>query len=76
MPVSREEILSDLTAAFPKAEIELIALVDDDDHWKLTIAAKEFAGLNRVAQHQLVYSALQGKMHTRLHALQLITKLL
>ena len=76
MAVSREEILADLKKSFPTARLELTALVDDDDHWKLEIAASEFAGLSRVQQHQLVYRALNQKLEKNLHALQLITKLL
>ena len=76
MPVSRDSILADLKLSFPTAQVELTALVDDDDHWKLEIAAAEFVGLSRVQQHQLVYRALGDKLSTNLHALQLITKLL
>ncbi|MDI9314308.1 MAG: BolA/IbaG family iron-sulfur metabolism protein [Hydrotalea sp.] len=76
MPVSREDILADLKKSFPNAQVVLTPLVDDDDHWKLEIAATEFAGLSRVQQHQLVYRALNQKLARDLHALQLITKLL
>ena len=40
------------------------------------VVAKEFAGLNRVKQHQMVYKALKGKMDGpagELHALALTT---
>ncbi|MGI9461224.1 MAG: BolA/IbaG family iron-sulfur metabolism protein [Alphaproteobacteria bacterium] len=76
MAVSRDEILADIKAAFPKAVVELTPLVDDDNHWKLTIAAYEFHGHSLVEQHQMVHRALKGKLGEQLHALQLITKLL
>ena len=38
------------------------------------IASSAFAGKTRVAQHQLVYAALKGRMGGVLHALQLETR--
>jgi stress-induced morphogen len=49
------------------------ALVDDDDHYAVTITASQFVGLSRVQQHQLVNKALQGKLGTQLHALSIKT---
>ncbi|MBV8971995.1 MAG: BolA/IbaG family iron-sulfur metabolism protein, partial [Sphingomonadaceae bacterium] len=37
------------------------------------VVSATFAGLSRVKQHQLVYSALGGRMGGVLHALQLTT---
>ena len=60
--------------AFPTAEITLTDLAGDNDHWQAEIIAEEFAGKTRVAQHQMVYAALKGKMGGELHALALKTK--
>lgn len=76
MPVNRADLMKDLTAFFPDAVIDLVALVNDDNHWALTIESKQFAGLSKVQQHQLVYRALKGKIDGPLHALQLTTKML
>lgn len=74
MPMSAPDIEAHLREAFPDAEIELVDLAGDGDHWKAIIASGAFAGKTRVAQHQLVYAALKGKMGGVLHALALETK--
>ena len=64
-----------LRAAFPEAQINLTDLAGDDNHYALDIADKSFEGKSRIAQHQLVYQALQGKIGGPLHALQLKTRI-
>jgi len=63
-----------LREAFPDAEIQIIDLAGDGDHYKAVIASAAFAGKTRVAQHQAVYAALKGKMGGELHALALETR--
>lgn len=75
MPLEKGSLLNLLNSRFPDAEIELIGLVDDNDHWALEIASAEFSGKGRLEQHRMVYEALQGKMGTILHALQIKTKI-
>jgi stress-induced morphogen len=75
MPLSAEHITSMVKTAFPDADIRLEDLAGDNDHWRLTIRSEAFRGLSRVAQHRLVYDALQGKMGGDLHALALVTGL-
>lgn len=74
MPMHAEDIESHLREAFPDADIEIIDLAGDGDHYKAVIASSAFAGKTRVAQHQAVYAALKGKMGGELHALALETK--
>ena len=38
-------------------------------HFKLTIVAPEFAGLNLVARHRSIYQALDSHIPTEIHAL-------
>ena len=73
MPMSATEIRNRILAALPDAEVELTALVDDNDHWQAHIRSAAFAGKTRVAQHQMVYAALKGQMGGALHALALET---
>ena len=71
------EIETLLKLAFPTADIRIDDLAGDGNHYSATVEATEFKGLNRVQQHQLVYSALKGKMDGssgELHALALTTK--
>ena len=58
----------------PYAEITLTDLAGDDNHWQAEIVSSQFAGIPRVKQHQLVYSALKGTMGGELHALALKTR--
>jgi len=74
MAMDRSTLDAYLREAFPDAEIELTDLAGDNDHWQADIVSPQFAGLSRVAQHQLVYKALKGKMGGDLHALALKTR--
>ena len=73
MPMPFEDLERVLKAAFPEAHIEIEDLAGDGDHYKARIVAREFIGLSRVRQHQLVYAALKGKIGGELHALALET---
>ncbi len=74
MAMTRETLEGFLTEAFPDAEIILTDLAGDNDHWQAEIVSEQFRGKTRVAQHQMVYAALKGKMGGELHALALKTK--
>ena len=73
MAMTVEELEGLLRAAFADADIEIQDLAGDGDHYKAIIRAPAFAGKSRVAQHQLVYAALKGRMGAELHALALDT---
>ena len=74
MAMTRETLEGFLTEAFPDAEIVLTDLAGDNDHWQAEIVSEQFKGKPRVAQHQMVYAALKGKMGGELHALALKTR--
>lgn len=59
--------------ALPDAKVEIRDLAGDGDHYAATVVSEAFRGLTRVKQHQLVYSALKGRMGGVLHALALTT---
>ncbi|WP_374513234.1 BolA family protein [Brevundimonas sp.] len=73
MPMPVEELRRYLVEAFPDAEIAIEDLAGDGDHYRARIVSTAFAGLPRVRQHQMVYSALKGRMGGELHALALET---
>jgi len=73
MAMSVEELESLLREAFADAEIVIQDLAGDGDHYKASIRSAVFAGKSRVAQHQMVYAALKGRMGGQLHALALDT---
>ena len=74
MAMRADEIESMIRAAFPDARIEIKDLAGDGDHYAATVISSAFKGKTRVAQHQMVYGALQGKMGGVLHALALTTR--
>ena len=77
MAMQGEHIAQMIKDALPDAQVEMIDLAGDNNHWKAVIISSAFEGLNRVKQHQLVYAALKGKMdgaNGELHALALETK--
>jgi stress-induced morphogen len=73
MAMRAEELESLLRDAFPDADIQIADLANDGDHYKATIRSSRFDGKSRVAQHQMVYAALKGRMGSALHALALET---
>jgi BolA protein len=74
-----ERIRQLLTAALNPSELE----VGDDSHlhaghagaasggghYRVKIVSEQFEGLRLVMRHRLVYDAVQGMMHTDIHAL-------
>jgi stress-induced morphogen len=73
MPMPAQEIEAMIVAALPGARVEITDLAGDGDHYAARVVAEAFRGLPRIKQHQLVYSALGGRMGGALHALQLTT---
>ncbi len=73
MAMRQEEIEALLKDAFPEADIRLEDLAGDGDHYRAIIRSAAFAGKSRVAQHQMVYAALKGRVGNELHALALDT---
>lgn len=73
MAMQAAEIEGLIRDAFPDADIEIVDLAGDGDHYKAIVKSAAFAGKSRVAQHQAVYAALKGKMGGELHALALET---
>ncbi len=73
MPMSAEVLERSLQEAFPDAEISIEDLAGDGDHYRARIVSTAFRGLTRIKQHQLVYTALKGRVGGELHALALET---
>lgn len=73
MPMDAHDIERLIKATFPDATVEIRDLAGDGDHYAAHVVTSAFAGKSRVAQHQMVYEALGGRMGGVLHALQLTT---
>lgn len=74
MPLPAEEITQRIQHAIPEAQVELVDLAGDNDHWQVTVFSPAFADIPRVKQHKMVYEALGEDMGTTLHALSVKTK--
>jgi stress-induced morphogen len=73
MAMSAQELEGLLRDAFADADIKIDDLAGDGDHYRAVIRSDAFTGKSRVAQHQMVYAALKGRMGGALHALALET---
>jgi len=73
MPMDAGEIERLIKSGIPDAQVTIRDLAGDGDHYAATVISASFKGKSRVQQHQLVYSALQGRMGDLLHALALQT---
>ncbi len=73
MPMDPGEIERLIVDALPDAQVTIDDLAGDGDHYAAHVVSGAFAGKTRVAQHQMVYGALKGRMGDELHALALRT---
>ena len=78
MAMEASEIEKLIVEALPDATVEITDLAGDGNHYAAAVTSEQFRGLNRVKQHQLVYTALKGRMdgsNGELHALALTTRI-
>ena len=73
MALDAGEIERLIKAKFPDAQVEILDLAGDGDHYAAHVVSAAFKGKTRVQQHQMVYEALGGRMGGQLHALALTT---
>jgi stress-induced morphogen len=70
------EIKGMIEAALPGAKVEVIDETGTGDHLRATVAAGQFEGLTRIAQHRLVKAAVKERFDDgTIHALSLKTEL-
>lgn len=74
MPIPQQELYDILANSFADGEVIVRDTVGDQDHYEVSVKSKQFAGLSRIAQHQLVMKALGGQVGTRIHALSIKTE--
>ncbi|MBI3445360.1 MAG: BolA family transcriptional regulator [Magnetospirillum sp.] len=73
MPMAASDIEALIRSGIPDAKVIIEDLRGDGDHYAALVISEAFRGKSRVAQHQLVYAAMQGKMGGELHAMVLQT---
>ena len=62
-----EEVARLIRAGLPGAVVRVHSA--DQTHFEARIVAEQFAGLGRVARHQLIYRALGERVGREIHAL-------
>jgi len=63
-----------IKSQIPDAQVMVKDLTGGGDHLEAVVVSSQFQGINKVKQHQLVYSALQEALSTEaIHALALKT---
>lgn len=73
MAMVASEIERLIKQALPQAQVIIVDLAGDGDHFGARIISEAFKGKSRVQQHKMIYDALQGHMGGALHALALET---
>jgi stress-induced morphogen len=73
MPMEASEIEALIREGIPDAKVIIEDLRGDGDHYSALVISESFRGKSRVAQHQMVFAAMQGKMGGQLHAMALQT---
>ena len=73
MALKLEEIKKLIKNNIPDADISIIDLAGDENHYSATIKSKIFKGKSKIEQHKMVYNSLKGKMGNELHALAINT---
>lgn len=75
MPMNADDIVAHIQTGLPGADVQIIDLAGDGNHYKAVVTCVAFTGKSRVQQHQMVYATLGDKMGGVLHALALETKI-
>ena len=75
MPMEQIEIEKLIKASLPDAQVEIIDLAGDNNHFSAHVISSAFEGKSRIQQHKMVYDALGDKMGGILHALALKTSI-
>ena len=74
MPIAKENLFTLLKESFPNADITIDSLVDDNDHYSITIIDSSFLNQSKIMQHKMVNKALESVLKTNiLHAAQIKT---
>ena len=73
MPTA-DEIKHRIESAIPDARVSVEDWTGGGDHFRATVIAEQFNGLNRIEQHRLVYDVFGAEIGGPIHALSLKTQ--
>jgi len=71
MSATPEELKERIEASIPGA---VASVTGDGHHFNAVVTASAFSGLNRLAQHRLVYDVFGSEVGDRIHALSIQTR--
>ncbi len=71
MSATPEELKARIEASIPGA---VASVTGDGHHFDAVVTASAFGGLNRLAQHRLVYEVFGPEVGDRIHALSIQTR--
>jgi stress-induced morphogen len=71
MSATPEELKERIEAAIPDS---VAGVTGDGHHFNAVVTAPAFSGLNRLAQHRLVYDVFGPEVGDRIHALSIQTR--
>jgi stress-induced morphogen len=76
VPADLAEIKAMIESALPGSSVEVADETGTGDHLRATVAASQFEGLSRIAQHRLVKAAVKARFDDgTIHALSVKTEL-
>ncbi len=76
-PMTQEQMIHRLKAAYTDGSIQVTDLTGTSDHWDVVIESSVFKGMSRVQQHQHVMSQFAKELKTgEVHALTIVTKII
>ena len=73
MAMTAAEIERLIQAGLPDATVEVRDPHNDNTHFEASVVSASFKGKSRVAQQQMVYATLGGRVGNEIHALALST---
>ena len=69
-----QRIQQTIQATMPLAQVQVVDLVGDNNHFEVTVVAQEFEGKSMVAQHQMINEIFRPYLNSgELHAMSLKT---
>jgi stress-induced morphogen len=71
MSATPEELKERIEATIPDS---VASVTGDGHHFNAVVTAPAFSGLNRLAQHRLVYDVFGPEVGDRIHALSIQTR--
>jgi stress-induced morphogen len=75
LAITADHLRGLLVDGLPGADVQVVDLAGDGDHYRVVVIWTGFLGKSRLAQHQMVYAALGDTMKSTLHALAIETKI-